>query len=158
ARLGRWTEAADDFAAALKGAARHETFDWQHALLLARAGRVDACRRLGEDILGRLPEAADVDGLAKAIAACPVLPGPVRAPGRLVRLEQQPPSRGSKHRGVPWFHHVAAIACFRAGRYAEAIRRSETSEQGFLRDKGWVRARTANWLVLALAHHRMGNK
>jgi tetratricopeptide (TPR) repeat protein len=51
----------------------------------------------------------------------------------------------------PHFRHVLGLACYRAGRFDEAIEQLHKSIDG-----KW-NANAANWLVLAMVHHRLGH-
>jgi hypothetical protein len=59
--------------------------------------------------------------------------------------------------GVPedrkwWFLSTVSAALYRAGRFAEAVRRLE---DGIQKRKG--RSSEADWVFLAMAHHRLGH-
>jgi Flp pilus assembly protein TadD len=54
--------------------------------------------------------------------------------------------------GAGWHLHALGLAHYRAGQYDQAIRRVRESLE---RDPKWP-AQAVNWLVLAMAHHRLG--
>ncbi|WP_165234154.1 WD40 repeat domain-containing serine/threonine protein kinase [Aquisphaera insulae] len=60
----------------------------------------------------------------------------------------------TRNPGLAWNHYVAGLAAFRAGRYERAAELAQTSLR---RGTGWVAA-PLNLPVLAMAHHRLGNR
>jgi WD40 repeat protein len=155
ARMGRWDSAAADFARALEAEPGHSAWVWRkHALLQARAGKRDVCSRLGPFLLERFAGDTSIGARSQATLACCVLPGMVAAPERLVLLAQETLAAADGAQGG-WYHHTLAAASLRAGRYRQAIRSAERSLKV---DAAWARNHPMNWLVLALAHQRQGNK
>jgi tetratricopeptide (TPR) repeat protein len=78
---------------------------------------------------------------------CSLAPDAVPVPTRLVQLA----GRAVKAQPEPHHIHVLGLALYRNGQFQEAIRQLNRSIEG-----NW-KANAANWLVLAMAHHRLGH-
>ena len=70
-------------------------------------------------------------------------------PARLARLGNE----AVKAEPNAWHLHTLGLAHYRAGRYEEAVRELQQSMRV---DPKWP-AVPVNWLVLAMAHHRLGH-
>jgi len=74
---------------------------------------------------------------------------PVVEPGQATRWAEQAVASDR----VGWYLHTLGLAYYRAGQFAEAIQRLEESNAG----DGDEAGKMQNRLVLAMAHHRLGD-
>jgi hypothetical protein len=95
-----------------------------------------------------------VEDVALLAHACALAPGALGDGDRVRRLAEQrlaltPPP--SVHH--VWSVQVLGLACYRAGRDADAV---ACLEKGLKEEPGWDHA-VLNWLVLAMAEQRLGH-
>jgi serine/threonine protein kinase len=151
AERGAWDKAAADYADAFAKEAPSDPMLWfEHACLLARvgdaAGYRKLCRRMRARFFGVDGEGRDVIYLAHA---CVLAADALDDPAAVIELAElrwartQPPS--GHH---PWSAHIMGLACYRAGQYQKAI--------DWL-NKELAPAPNHDWLVLAMAHQRLGH-
>ncbi|HEY8506634.1 MAG TPA: tetratricopeptide repeat protein, partial [Gemmataceae bacterium] len=140
---GRWAEAAAEFDRAVERLPGNA--DLWHCRAVARlmagdrAGYRAACAGMCE----RFGATADPGDAAHTVAACVVLPDAVPDPERLLPLARV--AAPGRHGNV----RLLGAACYRAGRYAEALEHFAAAER--LR-----KPRAADWAFRAMAHHRLG--
>jgi tetratricopeptide (TPR) repeat protein/serine/threonine protein kinase len=149
ARQGKWSEATADYAEA----GRREPRDigpWHFGALARLAARDrDGYRRLCDDMLRQFGKAETPNAARTAVWTCTLTPDAVADFGPLAELAEALRAKDSKGWGCLG---VVGAALYRAGRFKEAVARLDEacaahSAGGNARD----------WLLLALAHHRLGN-
>jgi hypothetical protein len=122
---------------------------FEHAVLrLAvedREGYRDACRRM----IDRWERRHERDWLVFAAHACALAPGALGDQARVLGLAEQ---RLAVDPRSDWSTHVLGLALYRAGRSDGAIELLAARTDG-TKDAPWD---VLNWLVLAMAHHRLG--
>jgi uncharacterized protein (TIGR03067 family) len=147
AMLGRWDRAASDFAeaVALEPGIPKNSIPFMKACRLLAEGDRDGYRKLCAEMVSRTaaPQSASEIYLVARMAA--LAPDSGIEPEQAVRLAE----RAVKVRAA-WHLHTLGLADYRAGRFNLAIQQLET-----VNGTGW-RARPNNYLVLAMAHHRLG--
>src|SRR5262249_43830622 len=116
------------------------------APLLLLADDTDTYRQQCARVLGKLedtesPRAAYLVARIGALA-----PDAVPDPARLVRIAE----RAVRAQPAPHYLHALGLAHYRAGQFDKAIGQLHKSIEG-----NWG-ARAASWLVLAMAHQRLG--
>ena len=116
AQRGEWAKAAADYAAALEGESGAQARVWcEHALLQARAGKLDVCRQVREMLPGRIGPGTGIESLAHLIQACSVLPDGGKQADHLARLAAKPPLGDNEYEAGAWYTHVRGIAALRPG-------------------------------------------
>jgi Flp pilus assembly protein TadD len=143
-QLGRWSEAAGDYAKAIEGKPDDPDLRYMHALALLGAGDRDGYRRACAAALGRFA-ATDAPAVAhRVVHTCVAGPDAVADATPLVRLARLavPYSRGNDR--------ILGAALLRSGHPEEALARFQEAGKGFL-PESW------DWLFLALIHHRLGD-
>ncbi|HEX8202619.1 MAG TPA: hypothetical protein VF590_19230, partial [Isosphaeraceae bacterium] len=144
AELGRWAEAAADYARAIDGDPDDPNLRYMHALVLLGANDRDGYRRACAAALERFATTDAPPVAHRVVHTCVVGPDAVTDPSRLVGLART---------AVPFFKgndRILGAALLRAGRPAEALARFRESQRGF-RPQAW------DWLFLALIHLRLGD-
>jgi eukaryotic-like serine/threonine-protein kinase len=162
-KAGLWAEAAACYERPLQfagGPPRREPRageDWFHpALLRLRAGDAADYRRacaVMRQLFGKSDKRGvylgGVEmGLAEYTWACALDRGAGVDPADLVEQAKTVAAANP----TAWPRHILALACYRAGRYEEALAQATKSNL----DVNW-RPRNMNWPVLAMAHHRLGH-
>src|SRR5262249_19619540 len=147
----RWTEAAAASAEALR--LRPEDLAYRHHQILAllAAGDHNGLRRTRTDMLERFRMTTD-PGIAKNVAWRSVIVASEEPDiSETVRLAELAVNGAPEHQKANVLNTLGA-ALYRAGRIAEAVRRLE---EGIQKRKGV--SLEADWVFLALAHHRLGH-
>jgi WD40 repeat protein/tetratricopeptide (TPR) repeat protein len=147
--LGKIQQAAVDFATARDLQPEECLYAFEHAGALALANEGDGYRRACLRLLERFGQSTDPWVVYTMARCCLLTP---QAPTDLARIEKLAVRAASAIPDVGWTHHTLGLASYRAGRFDEAVRRFHKSLQVAPR---WE-ALSANWLGLALAHHRLG--
>jgi serine/threonine protein kinase len=147
-----WSEAQDAFARAVRRGMRDREVATRQASLLAiandRAGLKALCNSMLDEY-GRTTEFLFASVLARW---CALVPGSVPDPGRLVSLAERAVAAGQ--RGPERLFRLS-LAEYRAGRFAEAVRRARESLAA-LPEGGHAPLAAIDAAVLAMAHHRLG--
>lgn len=140
--LGRWREAADDVSAAH---ARQPSpwISWSHAnaLLQLQANDVDGWRRVCAELRDRHGQTTDhqiAENLARALQ---LAPGIIDDPDQMLRW--------CELQGGDMKSFLLGGACYRDGRFQEAVRHLELATQA-------GRAWPSGWAFLAMSHARLG--
>jgi tetratricopeptide (TPR) repeat protein len=147
--LGQMEKAAADFARAVDLQPGECLFAFEHAGASALAGDADGYRRACTRLLERFGQSKDPWVTYTVARACLLTP---QASTDLARLEKLAARAAAALPKMAWSRHTLGLASYRAGRFDEAVRQFKDSMQV---DPKW-QAQPANWLGLALAHHRLG--
>jgi formylglycine-generating enzyme required for sulfatase activity/tetratricopeptide (TPR) repeat protein len=151
AELGQWKEAAADFTRAcqLPGAT---AAPWaRQALVRWQLGDYEGHRKACGEMLKRLAKSDDLDTVAWAASACTVSAEPAADLAPLARaLERQAARQPDACRP----HHRLGAVYYRSGRFADAVRELDRARQLHAKTDGGL---TQDWLLLAMAHHRLGH-
>jgi len=118
-----------------------------YAPILLLVGDAAGYRRACERVLQNHGNTADPRAAYLVARIGGLAPGPGPDPAQLVRLAD----RAVRAEPVPHYLHVLGLAHYRAGQFDRAIDRLTESVDG-----NWT-ANAANWLVMAMAHHRLGH-
>jgi tetratricopeptide (TPR) repeat protein len=149
AKLGDWDTAGTDFGWLVASGPPSDSWFAAACLHLLHGDTrsyVELCQELQKRIgQTNVPNLAHVGGRAGLLS--PTTP---IAPTQLVRWAEQ---AVTAHK-YPWRLHTLAAAHYRAGQFEQAIARAQESLQVGPDWKG----RVLNWLVLALAHQRLGHQ
>src|SRR5262249_19050296 len=148
---GRWDRAAADFARGMLSAPPGGEEWYEHACLRLIVGDDEGFRAVVREMQrheGR-NEHRPMQYFFLA-RTCSQVSDPVIDPAQVVRWGEHVVTSGLN---APWHLHVLGLAHYRAGQFAEAIRRLEESNSGYWDGQGPVQ----NQLVLAMAHHRLGH-
>jgi WD40 repeat protein len=120
----------------------------RHALACLGTGQIDGYRATCARMLTQFDGHGDFQTLSDLAWVCALAPESIADPARLVSLAEAPPSA---YEEASYLSRLGG-ALYRAGRYAEAVRRLEASiaAQG----RGGT---PFDWLFLAMAHRRLGH-
>jgi tetratricopeptide (TPR) repeat protein/WD40 repeat protein len=141
-----WKEAADDFARAAELAPADER-SYELAAVLLILGDEAGYRKVVTRMIDQIDDTSD-PFLAYTLArACALSPKPVVEPARAVGWAEQARAASPEK---AWFLHALGLALYRKGDYEAAAARLKESEKS-----GW--SPVLNWLVLAMAEHRLGH-
>jgi tetratricopeptide (TPR) repeat protein len=145
----KWREAADDFKRISELNPEHQQAGYLTALLRLRAGDTAGYRQHCQALLEQALETRDPALANNLVWACTLAPGAVPDPKPLVGRMEQELQKGP----APWtYFNTLGAALYRAGRFADAVRRIEEGIK--IQGKGGV---PQDWLFLAMAHHRLGH-
>ena len=150
ARLSQWTEAAADYSGVIhsRPTAGDETVEY--AFLLLVLGDVKGYQNFCKELVTRPGEPRDDISAFQMARACSAAPCEAVEPSRLVQWATQAAATNAQ----PWHKHVQGLAYYRAGQFELAIEKlKESNESGWKEDP----AGAQNWLVLAMAHQRLGH-
>jgi tetratricopeptide (TPR) repeat protein/serine/threonine protein kinase len=155
AERGEWKQAAADYAVAFEREPPKDPFIWfEQACLRLQLGDVDGYRNLCGRMRERFGASKSVDDIALLAQACAQAPGALDEPAAVLRLAEQrlnltPPSSGHHS----WSVHVLGLAQYRAGQYQKAVHGLSKAVKD---DPDWE-YQVGHWLVLSMAHHRLGH-
>jgi tetratricopeptide (TPR) repeat protein len=127
----------------------HPEINFFHAALLLLAGDGERYRQACATVLERWGQPRAPGTAYFAARACVLGPSAGVAPARVVRLAEQ---AVADERGSARSLHVLGTAHYRAGQYEQAVARLHHSLKAGPSWEGQV----VNWLVLSMAHHRLG--
>jgi tetratricopeptide (TPR) repeat protein len=105
--------------------------------------------QLGRHFIDRAGQIKDPDIAFFLCRACLVRPQGLAEPARLMQWAEQAVAIRPR---CEWYLHVLGAAHYRAGQFDQAIRRCHESLEAAPKWPGHVQ----NWLVLAMAHQRLG--
>jgi WD40 repeat protein/serine/threonine protein kinase/tetratricopeptide (TPR) repeat protein len=144
---GRWKDAAANYARVIRSLPPDDCW-FEYAAVLLLAGDSQGYAAFTKWAEAR--EAATKDGMTAYVLArtLGVVPQPPGGPTSALRFAGQAVDSAKN----AWYTHVMGLALYRAGRYAETVTRLEESNALEWDDSGYA----LNWLVLAMAHHRLG--
>ena len=120
-RLGRWREAADDWAAVRKLTPNTRSKWFSEANCRLLAGDEAAYKQLCQDMVQQFRGTTDAQIADSIIKTCLLSPGtidPSELPTQLLHDVLKDPTKVSFH---PWFVGSAALSSYRAGKYDEAL-------------------------------------
>jgi tetratricopeptide (TPR) repeat protein len=120
------------------------------AYTLLDRGDIAGYRRACARMLERLGTSDDPWSASEVALACMQGPASVADLEQVVRLAE---GAVAANPYVAWWHHALAGAYVRTGRYEQALRASDESDQA-----GWWSSRVLNDLVRALAYLRLGKR
>jgi serine/threonine protein kinase/Flp pilus assembly protein TadD len=118
-----------------------------HAPLLLLADDTDTFRRHCERLLEKLGNTIYPRTAYLVARICSLAPGAAPDPARVVQIAE----RAVRTEPVAHHLHALGLAHYRAGQFDEAIKQLQRSAEG-----KW-NGRVASWLVLAMAHQRLGH-
>jgi WD40 repeat protein/Tfp pilus assembly protein PilF len=149
AEWGNWDEAERDFAQALRMGA---PFSAWHQCALVRLKRQDTqgYRDLCTRLLARADRVTKPQDLNTIVWTCALGPDGVAEPARLVELQEKITRAAPRNYALA---NTLGAALYRAGRLQEAVKQFEVAVR--LHGRGGF---PGDWLFLAMAHHRLGNK
>jgi tetratricopeptide (TPR) repeat protein len=154
AELGRWDQAAADFEKAVAEGAERPNFDARTRLAHVRLAMDNhaAYRQACADLLAHLGPEDGPNSAASVAWTCVLAPNAVADREALVRLAEQV-FKGAENFPDPHrYLQTLAAASYRAGRFEEAVKHLDA---GMAAHGKWGDA--ADWLLLALAHQRLGH-
>jgi tetratricopeptide (TPR) repeat protein len=144
-----WLAAAEEYRAILDQTSGHLDvwIEYASVLLLQEnhEGYQQVCRRV-LDRFGRSKKPEEQYMVARILA---LDPNKVSEPAETVQRAER--AVAAFPRGG-WYRHVLAVASYRAGRFDLAV---EHCQQSMKIDPGWG-GHVVNWLLLAMAHQRLG--
>jgi tetratricopeptide (TPR) repeat protein/WD40 repeat protein len=145
--LNQWDKAEADFARAVRRDPTSTDLWHQHALTRLALGDRDGYRRVCMDALRHFEKPADSSSALALAWTCVLAPDAVGHPARPVQLAERAVTGAS-----PSYAAVRTLgaALLRAGKFEEAIR--ELNRAADMRPES-----LGTWLLLALAHHRLGH-
>jgi serine/threonine-protein kinase len=150
AERGDWGRAAPDYAKAFEAEPDSDPFvRFEHAYLLVQAGDLDGYRRLCGRMRDQLGRKATGDDVIMLAHTCVLAPDALGDGAEVMRLAEQ---RLALTCPDPWSTHVMGLACYRAGQHEKAIAWLNQS----MKDHPNWEHNVLNGLVLAMAHHRLG--
>jgi serine/threonine-protein kinase len=151
ADLGLWDEAAHHFAKGFEVQPPTEPHLWyEQAHLRLRVGDREGYRRLCALMHKTFGQSSDPDDVALLTHACALAPAALGDSALVVHLAEQRLTRIPQH--DPWSTHVLGLAYYRAGRHRQTV---EYLDQQLRRKTAWTHE-ALNWVVLAMAHHHLG--
>src|SRR5262249_54799121 len=119
-----------------------------------RNGDHEGYRKLCRRMFERFGQSKDPDDIALLAHTCVLLPGALGDQSRVLQLAEQrlaitkPPSLHHN-----WSVHVLSLAYYRSGKYQAAIDCLTKAASDYA---NWEE-RAVNWLVLSMAHQRLGH-
>jgi tetratricopeptide (TPR) repeat protein len=150
ANLRQWDKASADYAKLVELQPDDGEHWGAYAPLLILAGDADGYRQTCTRMLERFGQTEDARIAYLVARVCGLRPKSVAEPARSVRLANLAVKADPK---APWYLHALGLAEYRAGRFDRAIQQLQMSMDADPRWPGQV----VNWLVLAMAHHRLGH-
>jgi uncharacterized protein (TIGR03067 family) len=152
AMLRQWDDAAADYvkAAALVPNIRKTSVSFSEACRLLGTGDREGYRQLCAQMVKLSGEVFAADERHHIARMCVLAPDSGTDPAEAVRLAQRALENFPQ---TPWYLHDLGLAHYRAGQFALAIEALQKSNTTTTR---W-NSNANNWLVLAMAHHRLGH-
>jgi eukaryotic-like serine/threonine-protein kinase len=149
-RLGLWELAAADFAREFELREPDATMRWyRYALLRLFLGDSDGYRSLRSKMRQRFHGTVNPFFATEVVRTCVLSPETDGDVGGLVELAQH---RVAAEPGAWYPLYLLGLACYRAGKYEEAVQRLEESLTG---TPQWS-IRALSYPILAMAQHRLG--
>jgi WD40 repeat protein/serine/threonine protein kinase/tetratricopeptide (TPR) repeat protein len=152
AERGEWDRAVAVYARAFENKAPDDPYAWfEHACLYAQVGDSAGYRKLCRRMRERFGTSLDVEDVALLAQACLLAPGGAGDAAAAIRLAERrlALTRSPSHDDA-WSAHLVGLAYYRAGQDQKAI---EWLSKGLKVHPDW---RLHGWLVLAMAHDRLG--
>ena len=150
---GQWAEAKADYAKVIydRPVNGDETTDFAYLLLVL--GDTDGYQKFCHSLVERAGDSKDVDESFQLARACGAGKCDAVDPSRIVEWARL----GAQSRPEPWYPHVLGLAQFRAGQYEAAIENLKKSNALDWNVHQHQVPKAQNWLVLAMAHFRLGH-
>jgi tetratricopeptide (TPR) repeat protein len=146
----QWAKAAENYSRGIASAPADSEEWFEYACLQCITGDGAGYDRFIQEIAAKEGKSKEPIVAYVLARAASLSPEPVVAPAQVIRWAEQAVASDTH---APWYLHVLGIAQFRAGHFDEAIKQLEASIAG-----GWgEEGKAQNQLVLAMAHHRLGN-
>ena len=121
----------------------------EYASTLVLAGDQEGYRRTCADLLRRLASVTDPQTCYLLARTASLAPGG-GDPAQAVQRAEKGVAAYAKR---AWYLHTLAVAHYRAGQFGEAVRRAQQSLKD---DPAWG-GHVVDWLLLAMAHERLGH-
>jgi tetratricopeptide (TPR) repeat protein len=155
AERGDWERAAADYALAFaKGRPKDPQVWHRRAYLLLQVGDSDGYRKLCGQMREQFGKSKEVEPVALLAHTCAHGPDALGDVAAVLRLaEQRLTLTKASSRQLVWSVHVLGLAHYRAGQHEKAI---ECLGHGVKEHPKWG-GQVLNWLVLAMAHKRLGH-
>jgi serine/threonine protein kinase/Flp pilus assembly protein TadD len=118
-----------------------------YAPMLLLSDNTDAYRQQSGRLIGERGDTSEPRTAYLVARICALAPDGVSNPTKLVQLAE----RAVQAKPEPHYLHTLGLAHYRAGEFDKAIEQLQKSNEGT-----W-KAKVANWLVLAMAHQRLGH-
>jgi tetratricopeptide (TPR) repeat protein len=150
----RWSKALAAFEHSIQ---LNPDSDWSWlclATLRLYAGDTKGYRTACGEVLKRFEAAQSYQTWRRAAFACALGTDAVDDPGRVLKLATIALKQAEKDPGIRIYHLTAALAAYRAGRFADAVTAVEAYGP---KTVGWGNEAIA-FAVLAMAQHRLGEK
>ena len=154
ARSGQWQKAAADYAAAIKAHPEDHALWYQAAAIWLEAGDQDAYRRHCQEMLRRFGETDDPTIAERTAKICLLIPVASADLSPRVQLAERAVTGTEKHNYYRYFLLARALAHYRAGEFDRAIALLDKS----LAPGAKVFDPKPAYLVLAMAHHQLGQR
>jgi tetratricopeptide (TPR) repeat protein len=154
AERGQWDRAAADYALEFEKRPPNGPDLWfEHACLRVQVGDIAGYRKHCRQMVERFGMSENPDEILYLAHACVLAPGGLDKKAALELAERRlaVTPRPSGH--YPWSVHLVGLAHYRAGQYQEAIDWASKS----LKEYPAFGERVHHWLLLAMAHHRLGH-
>jgi serine/threonine protein kinase/Flp pilus assembly protein TadD len=155
ARCGDWEQAAADFAAAFEEMPPEDPMAWfEHAYLRLQVGDIEGYRKVCVRMRERFGDSARPDEIALLAHAAVLAPGSLGDATAVLRLAEQRNRLNAAVAGHDiWSAHVLGLAHYRAGQADKAVACLSKAAN----DHPDWQFQAFNWLVLSMAHHRLGH-
>jgi tetratricopeptide (TPR) repeat protein len=121
----------------------------EHASLLLLQGDNEGYRQVCRRVLRRWGQSQNAQELYLVARTLALAPHDVAEPAKAVVLLE---TVVAVHPRGAWYRHTLAVALYRAGRFEQSVERGQKSMKD---DPAW-QGHVVNWLLLALAKHRLG--
>jgi tetratricopeptide (TPR) repeat protein len=146
---GKWRQAAEIYAQLTPTLGSDPGLWVEYASVLLLLDDHEGYRRVCKDVLARFGRATDPDTLYGVARIASLGPDAPADPGQAVKLAEQAVKacRGAR------YHHALAVARYRAGQFERA---AEQCQESMRSDPAWG-GHVVDWLLLALAHQRLGH-
>jgi len=151
ASLGRWTEAAENFAKAVELQPTNHAFYHALAPLLVQSGDVEGYRRVRQLILTRFSGSNDPVVAERMAKDCLILPLAGTELDTASRMADTAVAAATNHWAITWFQFAKGLAEYRQGRFVGAVEWM----QKVLAKAGEQPVRDVQaYMVLAMAEHQ----
>jgi WD40 repeat protein/tetratricopeptide (TPR) repeat protein/tRNA A-37 threonylcarbamoyl transferase component Bud32 len=147
AHLGRWGEAADDFAAAIAAGSADEDVWYSRALLLVWSKDPAGYQVLCKDLIERFGSTRKEETCSNLAYLCTLTEGATRDARRIVEMAERAVKADP---GNPAYLNTLGVVYYRAGRLSDAIDRLEEAIKLRPRDGA-----VEEWYFLAMACRRL---
>jgi tetratricopeptide (TPR) repeat protein len=149
-RDGRWGQAAAHLARLVERKPDDARLRYEHGLALRAAGDLEGYRRACDDALRRFEGTTNAEAAFLVGRLCGVGGDSGVDPARVVALEERAVASGPRGPRL----YGLGLGHYRAGQFDRAVQRLDEARKV---DPGW-QATCLNWVVLAMAHHRLGHR